>query len=559
MAVPTNTTLHAGQIVGGKYCVDRLVGCGGMAEVWAGRNERTGKRIALKVILLSFASTRGAVELFRSEALAGSRVNHPNVVNVFDVIDHDGMICIVMELLEGESLGAYLRRKTYLGIDEAAAVLLPAMRGVAAANTEGVVHRDLKPQNIFICIGSDGRLITSKVLDFGISVMRENLVGSAQVAQLLATHGTPAYMSPEHISRAPDIDARADVYGFGVLFFEALTGRLPFVSDSIPTLLVRILNEPAPRITLFRPDLPSEVVDIVHCAMAKDPRERFASLNDFVRAVEECIMPSPALPRDLTHMVVVPVYAMSERRSGGLADPVVQVFHRHEAPRLPESNETRTLFTLSRDGKDHTGLGVNDPSPEHFAFGEVQTPATTRVRFARSARHSVFAAEIAAALFVAVVFVVIWIAFPKPAQYQTTDAPPLSLRPTQPALAPSKAGPTHLQAVTITAPSPAPAFPGREADDTPLVDTSREVPQTQPEPSLDKQPKAVPDRIGRSLASGSPSDKPAFPRSSATHPVGGGGRSTSSGVGTRTQAEPHTGLSTSASAPRAGALFPEDF
>ena len=126
-----------------------------MAAVWAGTNERTGKRVALKVILQSLATTREAQGLFQSEALAASRVNHPNVVTVFDVIEHEGMACIVMELLDGEPLGSYIARKRFLSVSEATALLLPAMRGVAAAHAQGVIHRDLKPQNLFICISGD--------------------------------------------------------------------------------------------------------------------------------------------------------------------------------------------------------------------------------------------------------------------------------------------------------------------------------------------------------------------------------------------------------------------
>jgi len=106
-----DTILQAGQLVGGKYRVDHLLGEGGMAAVWAGTNERTGKRVALKVILRSLATTREAQGLFQSEALAASRVNHPNVVTVFDIIEHEGMACIVMELLDGEPLGSYIARK----------------------------------------------------------------------------------------------------------------------------------------------------------------------------------------------------------------------------------------------------------------------------------------------------------------------------------------------------------------------------------------------------------------------------------------------------------------
>ena len=185
----------------GKYRVEHLLGQGGMAAVWAGTNERTGKQVALKVILRSLATTRVAQGLFHSEVLAASLVNHPNVVTVFDVIEHEGMACIVMELLEGEPLSSYIARMGFLGVKEATTLLLPAMRGVAAANAQGVIHRDLKPQNIFICMEPDGRIVTTKVLDFGIAVMVER--GLDPSAGPILPMGTPAYMSPEHILGVP--------------------------------------------------------------------------------------------------------------------------------------------------------------------------------------------------------------------------------------------------------------------------------------------------------------------------------------------------------------------
>jgi serine/threonine-protein kinase len=384
-----------------------LLGKGGMAEVWAGTNERTGKRIALKAILRSFASSSDAVELFRREALAGSRVNHPNVVNVFDVIDHDGMTCIVMEMLEGEPLATYLRRKGKLSVEEAITLLLPAMRGVAAANAEGVVHRDLKPQNIYICIGPDGRLVTTKVLDFGIAVMREKSADGAEVTQLLATHGTPAYMSPEHISGALDIDERADVYGFGVLFFEALTGQVPFAGDPGPALLVRILNEPAPRITSLQSDLPPAIVDIVEHAMAKDPRDRFQTIDDFIRAVEDCFLPSSPLPRSLTPMAGVPLFALSEQKSGSVVDSVVPI--RREGSGL---NETRALFTLPREGSSSRPVSL---AQERTA--DVSGPATAEIDFNMSLdkrlKKLFLKRGVAAATFVGVVLLVGYFAFPR--------------------------------------------------------------------------------------------------------------------------------------------------
>ena len=266
------TILRPGQLVGTQYRVDRLIAKGGMAAVWAGVNEHTGKRVALKVILQSFAANGDAVELFRREALAASKINHPNVVNIFDVIDHEGMTCIVMELFDGETLGSYLARNGPLSLEKTLALLLPAMRGVAAANAQGVVHRDLKPANIFLCSSPDGQLMTTKVLDFGISVMMRRAGETAPATEPLAMFGTPAYMAPEAIEFSPNIDGRADVYGFGVLFFEALTGKLPFPGPPGLELLKRILTDPAPMVTLYRPDLPSDVVNLIACALAKKPQ-----------------------------------------------------------------------------------------------------------------------------------------------------------------------------------------------------------------------------------------------------------------------------------------------
>jgi serine/threonine protein kinase len=292
---PAETVLRAGQLIDGKYRVEHLLGQGGMAAVWAGTNERTGKRFALKAIRQSLVSAPEAQQLLHSEALAASRVNHPNVVTVFDVIKHERMTCIVMELLEGETLDSYLARNGFIRAEEVSTLLLPAMRGVAAAHAQGVIHRDLKPQNIFICIESDGRVVTTKVLDFGISVMVEQVMdsGTGSVPGLML--GTPTYMSPEHISGVIRLDGRADVYGFGVLLYEALTGQVPFPGEPGPALFQQIANQPAPSVTLFRPDLPTGLVHIIETAMSKERDQRYSSMNSMVSALERELPPPKAL------------------------------------------------------------------------------------------------------------------------------------------------------------------------------------------------------------------------------------------------------------------------
>ena len=357
-AQPENTVdtiLRAGQIVEGKYRVDRLLGQGGMAAVWAGTNERTGKRVALKVILPSLATTREAQQLLHSEALAASRVNHPNVVTIFDVIEHEGLTCIVMELLDGEPLGSYIARHGFLSVGEVTTLLLPAMRGVAAAHAQGVIHRDLKPQNIFICIGPDGRIVTTKVLDFGISVMAERLRDPSAGPVPALTLGTPAYMSPEHISGAGPIDQRADVYGFGVLLYEALTGQMAFPGEQGPALFERILNEPPPPVKQFRPDLPPGLVHIIEKAMAKDPNRRYAGLNSLVSAIEDEVAPVTPPPRLLTPVAGVPSAMLPNPASEPYPGPAVRAIL--DAEPSAEHKETKILFGFPLENEERAPNG----------------------------------------------------------------------------------------------------------------------------------------------------------------------------------------------------------
>jgi len=379
-----DTILQVGQLVEGKYRVEHLLGQGGMAAVWAGTNERTGKRVALKVILRSLSTMRVAQGLFHSEVLAASLVNHPNVVTVFDVIEHEGMACIVMELLEGEPLSSYIARFGFLAVKEATTLLLPAMRGVAAANAQGVIHRDLKPQNIFICMEPDGRIVTTKVLDFGISVMvARGLDPSAGPALPM---GTPAYMSPEHIWGMPDIDGRADVYGFGVLLYESLTGRVPFPGEPSPTLFDRILYKPAIPATTVRPDLPAGLLRIIDKAMAKDREQRYPDVNSLAMALEdEVMMPIPA-PRLATPRAGVPSLAAHDTLSDPHA-PVPQAVLSSEPSEEHEGTRILFGFPLETESKESASPGTpvagnsgnsgNDGSPPGSREA-VPLPATDR-------------------------------------------------------------------------------------------------------------------------------------------------------------------------------------
>jgi len=492
------TILRPGQIVGANYRVDRLIAEGGMATVWAGVNQHTGKRVALKVILRSFASNGEAVELFRREALAASKVNHPNVVNIFDVIDHEGMTCIVMELFDGETLGSYLARNGPLSLGTTLALLLPAMRGVAAANAQGVVHRDLKPANIFLCSSPGGQLITTKVLDFGISVMMRRVGETAPVTEPSAMFGTPAYMAPEAIEFSPDIDGRADVYGFGVLFFEALTGKLPFPGKPGLELLERILTEPAPMVTLYRSDLPPDVVDLIARALAKAPKDRFANMEHLIHATEDRLLPLLPTPRSLTPLSGIHLLPAAESNTGASV-PMVQALFEKEPSSLLHLGETRALYSrASGPSQASSGAGL---VPRRRSLSAKTAARPPRKSLSLPWRFRNRRAAIDAAIIVFVV-VTAWVSVPA----SSSDS---GVRQRQPSRTPEISAPTRGPLVTplpsLPSPDPSPAIVADDPSDS--VAEGKSVP-------VDDQP--VPTPPTTLLAAPHPS-KPVSHPESASH------------------------------------------
>ena len=279
-----------GDLIADRYQIERFIGRGGMAEVFAGLNVRTGKRVALKWIRPALATTTEALARFRREAVAAGRIHHPNVVTVFDVVEHKSATWLVMELLEGETLSEILNRVERMDAEDAVMLLIPAMRGVAAAHAHGVVHRDLKPDNIFICRASDGQRREAKVLDFGVSKLSDE-AGGEQVSITVTGNlvGTPTYMAPEQVRGNKVVDPRSDVYSLGVVLYQMLAGRPPFQGQVYSALMIEIATMDPPRLRSFRPDLSAELETIVHKAMARDLDRRYPDVTTFVHALENLI------------------------------------------------------------------------------------------------------------------------------------------------------------------------------------------------------------------------------------------------------------------------------
>ncbi len=266
----------------GRYQLTRVLGEGGMGTVFEASHLDLGKRAAVKTLHARLAKTAEVRARFMREGQAASRIRHPNVVDVYDVGVEQDHPYLVMELLEGEDMGRLLAHESVLSAQRAADLLLPVVAAVAAAHELGVVHRDLKPDNIFLAV--ERTQVTPKVLDFGIS----KLVDREQADALTSTGaflGTPHYMSPEQAQGAKQLDARSDQYSLGAILYRCTTGRRPIEETSIYALIQRIVRGEFPPPRSLNPDLPRAFETVVLKAMAREPSERFATTRDLGRAL----------------------------------------------------------------------------------------------------------------------------------------------------------------------------------------------------------------------------------------------------------------------------------
>ncbi len=277
---------QAGYVVGGKYRIEGLLGQGGMGAVYRAVHLVSDKRVAVKWMLPVHEAPEELSERFVREARATARIDHPNVVDVYDVGSQDGSVYLVMELLHGESLAERLERGP-LPQTEAVALLMPALRAVAAAHAQGVIHRDLKPDNIFLCEGPDGEPREPKVLDFGISkIAAGSDLRDLDLTQSGTVMGTPFYMSPEQVRGLRDVDARGDVYAFGVILYEMLTGACPFDADTYNELILKIVTEEATPLLSLNAEVDPILAAVIARAMSRDREQRYPSVAELAADLE---------------------------------------------------------------------------------------------------------------------------------------------------------------------------------------------------------------------------------------------------------------------------------
>lgn len=279
--------INTGDILAGKYEVERVLGKGGMGYVVAAFHAELGQRVAVKFLMPELCNSDEQVTRFLREARAAVRIRSEHVARVIDVGKLDnGAPYMVMEYLEGHDLSQELEARNQLPIDEAVDCVLQATEAIAEAHSLGIVHRDLKPSNLFLAQRADGSPLV-KVLDFGISkaMMDPDGAPAASLTGTQALLGSPNYMSPEQVRRPKLVDVRTDVWALGVILYELLSGRQPFIADNAMSVLAAVVSDPTPSLRESRPDVPVGLEAIIDRCLAKMPPERYQSVADLADAL----------------------------------------------------------------------------------------------------------------------------------------------------------------------------------------------------------------------------------------------------------------------------------
>ncbi len=479
-----------GDVIADKYEVEKVIGTGGMGSVVAARHVQLGKRVAIKVLHGDLVGDPVTVKRFLREAQAtvDLRSEHAALVSDVGVLD-DGTPYIIMEHLEGRDLEAVLAEEGPLPLADAIDYVLQASVAVADAHHNGLVHRDLKPGNLFLTRAVDGTPLV-KVLDFGIT--KKISKASAEQQRLTTTGiavGTPLFMSPEQIRDAKSVDHRADIWAFGAVLHELLSGGPPFEAETITALSAMIAADDPPPLRSLRPELPEEIELAVLRCLEKRPQDRYEDVAEFVRAIE------PFAPARAQHLV-----RRIERILGGSVPSPRITANWH-----PQDDLADTMVSTHPDGEAEGGSSPPPPpgTVTHSALASSSplgqtTGAQDAFAPPKSGSPRLIVSVLAAASLVAIL---LWTPWSQPPQ-DATPAASAAAPPASPAEAPSVATavavpgePSSQPSATVpVAASPAPsssAVASSAASQTasPTRPASTRTGQPQPPPSAPPAPK----------------------------------------------------------------------
>ncbi|MBR4412055.1 MAG: protein kinase [Lachnospiraceae bacterium] len=264
-----------GMVIGGRYEIQELIGTGGMSDVYRAKDNKLNRNVAVKVLKQEFSENRDFVAKFRKEAEAAANLMHPNIVTVYDVGEENGISYIVMELVDGYTLKQYIEKKSRLTISECISIALPIASGIEAAHNNGIIHRDIKPQNVII--SKDGKV---KVTDFGIAKTTTSNTISSNVM------GSVHYTSPEQ-ARGGFSDEKSDIYSLGITLFEMVTGRVPFNGDTTVAIAIKHIQEEMPSPRIYVEDVPISIEQIILKCTQKSPDRRYQKMSEVIEDLKK--------------------------------------------------------------------------------------------------------------------------------------------------------------------------------------------------------------------------------------------------------------------------------
>src|SRR5438045_1232464 len=271
------------QALGRSYTVEGELGRGGRGVVYKARDERLKRQVAIKVLPPELAFREEIRIRFLREAETAARLSHPHIVPIHSVGEGpDGLVYFVMAFVDGESVAGKLKRRGRLPSEEARRIMLETSEELGPRHTLGIIHRDVKPDNILL-EGSRGRVV---VTDFGIAKALSSTTGSTTLTATGVAIGTPHYMSPEQAAGDREIDGRSDIYSLGVVAYQMLAGELPFQAPTVPGILIKHITEQAPLVTDRRPEVPEDLAACVMRSLEKDPEDRWPTADALRRALE---------------------------------------------------------------------------------------------------------------------------------------------------------------------------------------------------------------------------------------------------------------------------------
>ena len=347
----TPSTPQIGEVLDGKYRIERVVGRGAMAVVLQATHLQLEDQVAIKVLLPQLAVDREFVDRFLREGRTATKIRGEHVVRVFDVGVSQGRPYMVMELLTGSDLDRIVEETGPLPPVKAVGYLLQACEAIAEAHIAGIVHRDLKPANLFLTRRPDGS-DSVKVLDFGISkIMRVSEEASLQGTQPSTLMGSPHYMSPEQLISARDVDPRADIWALGAILCELITGKPPFDAGTVAALSAAVLRDPAPLLRALRPDVPPAVEAAVARCLEKEPAKRFANVGELAWALssvsDEAATSAARIARVIEGGTVK--MGLPGPPSSGVSGPVPAVANVAPSPHAPPARAKEVLAESERE------------------------------------------------------------------------------------------------------------------------------------------------------------------------------------------------------------------